>query len=820
MASSGVWALVEPDSDASSDNSGWGHGGGCLDASGVTDGPGHPSIIALAVNPALSDGKQHAVWGLREPDEDASGDAGAADAAHGPDRPHVAPLAANPGPSQDEQNAVWRIVEPDDDVSSDPGGGNAAHAVWAGVSASQPGARLSLGKRGRGRPRGTLGSSAVRQRLREQRRQGGQEARDTQGPELPLALHPGCMQPADGGLGGLRQLLRPLGGPVLHAVVAAVQRLQVREMSTVDKLVEYCLGPQARGALPLQQEARTLERHRNVLKDHIVDLAAAVHFGCRAFVASVLADVGNCIRSGTLAPIAAMTYASFDETPMPFRADAFTKGAPVSLWHLGGEGADAMPADGASVCGTQTCKVFQCEATLGLLLRVVRGGRYVMLALPLTCPLQLADSSCAEIVMAILEEQLHVPMWESVRQDFPVCLALSNCDAAASNLRAESGAARRYPTVQRLQVLCDAHMLSRAQGWAYGTVSTCVSGIIAVALSMRAGDAVAKLRAEVAAVLVANVKVYPSRGPDPDDEHIQHRDALLDLLLPATPAGEKRRRVLQELLTGDIRHPFIAWHTLESAPSVDVWATRVAAALVPTGGGVRMFPRHRWMNSLQSVSDCALLANVHGVLLQAIPRWCAVLRGKPGHASVWALDDDEAAEPGNGDEATGEPTGGDVWQLFLEKQRGDAARFAKSDPAGTLLIIRLALQPQVRLFCSIQDFASADWYAQALSAAAQDADGMLLSRMSTGYSGNEVARCLLRIRELMRTPTCWQLLPLGLRTQARAMEAFAMLSRAACAVFQLMSLPKQGYPWKLWTLPYGGRSDAEQVLGESLSSCG
>lgn len=233
-----------------------------------------------------------------------------------------------------------------------------------------------------------------------------------------------------------------------------------------------------------------------------------------------------------------------------------------------------------------------------------------------------------------------------------------------------------------------------------------------------------------------------------------------------------------------------------------------------------MFPRHRWMNSLQSVSDCALLANVHGVLLQAIPRWCAVLRGKPGHASVWALDDDEAAEPGNGDEATGEPTGGDVWQLFLEKQRGDAARFAKSDPAGTLLIIRLALQPQVRLFCSIQDFASADWYAQALSAAAQDADGMLLSRMSTGYSGNEVARCLLRIRELMRTPTCWQLLPLGLRTQARAMEAFAMLSRAACAVFQLMSLPKQGYPWKLWTLPYGGRSDAEQVLGESLSSCG
>ena len=120
--------------------------------------------------------------------------------------------------------------------------------------------------------------------------------------------------------------------------------------------------------------------------------------------------------------------------------------------------------------------------------------------------------------------------------------------------------------------------------------------------------------------------------------------------------GQQRFLQLSKELTGDIRDDSVILRVPGGAPAFDVpaWSRRVAKLLVPTA--IETFPRHRWVNSLETLSELSLLV-MHNMLVRAGCKWLsksplAPVRRRPmaGAAcgAAWALSasEDEGDIPG------------------------------------------------------------------------------------------------------------------------------------------------------------------------------
>ena len=147
-----------------------------------------------------------------------------------------------------------------------------------------------------------------------------------------------------------------------------------------------------------------------------------------------------------------------------------------------------------------------------------------------------------------------------------------------------------------------------------------LNGIVGLGVVCKGnGGSAVELRDCITKVLVARfvgVADAPPRGPD-HPESIYKCD-LLRRCLPPTDEGRRRFLALMDELTGDIREEAITLRIVGgSADAFDIqaWASRVPTLLCPSA--IETFPRHRWVNSLSSICQVALLT-VHGVLVPAV----------------------------------------------------------------------------------------------------------------------------------------------------------------------------------------------------------
>jgi hypothetical protein len=195
-----------------------------------------------------------------------------------------------------------------------------------------------------------------------------------------------------------------------------------------------------------------------------------------------------------------------------------------------------------------------------------------------------------------------------------------------------------------------------------------------------------------------------------------HRDKLLDLLVPPSSAGNRRRRaVLCHNLQGDLTSNevdlYVSAVSLEPFESVEAfvkdWAIETAAALLPCGH--RVFARHRWMTGMATLEGPSLIANTQNLLARAIPRWLVALGKSKGTTSdaqpepeqqcmdivLW---EERPAASLPKDQKT-------AWSEAHEKARGDAGRLAEMRHAVPLLLLCCCLRPLVRLmvrrFCRV-----------------------------------------------------------------------------------------------------------------------
>ena len=99
--------------------------------------------------------------------------------------------------------------------------------------------------------------------------------------------------------------------------------------------------------------------------------------------------------------------------------------------------------------GKQTCKIVQCEGalTMSFKRRVPSPSEpdYMIVDIPLCCPLQLVDRTTAEVMVACQAESLAIPLWDIIRSSFEHYFEMSTADMAASNLKAERFPPRPKP---------------------------------------------------------------------------------------------------------------------------------------------------------------------------------------------------------------------------------------------------------------------------------------------------------------------------------------------------------------------------------------
>ena len=122
-------------------------------------------------------------------------------------------------------------------------------------------------------------------------------------------------------------------------------------------------------------------------------------------------------------------------------------------------------------------------------------------------------------------------------------------DQCGANIRAEEALNAELKPLVRCRMVCEVHITSVIQKFAYYPIGSAIAGMISSSLAMRPVGAFHKLRQAVAHVLSTADFVH-AIAPSVTDPRSMHTNALLDLLLPAASQAT-RRDILRRDLNGD-----------------------------------------------------------------------------------------------------------------------------------------------------------------------------------------------------------------------------------------------------------------------------
>ena len=666
-------------------------------------------------------------------------------------------------------------------------------------------------RRKRGRPRGTPGNPAQRRALRARRADLEALIVLPQAPASPQVL--------------LSQWLRQVGHGPLKLVVDYIRAHVVSESSQADSdfahFMQRALGSVPRHLCSTTAEAENLGVTARVF-GKIAHRAPFMAFMCaRAWLSSMFSHLVRLQESGRYKLLSSVLFKTYDETPLWTRcpedeAEELVSGSLLRLLDQHTPNASTYAACRTKKHERKLCKVYQISASLGVLCYDRVTQRYASLEMPVVCPLSMGDTNTADVLALLMRHALDMPFWSSLTDHCEHKFEACTNDSAESNLKYERYQDMVKPDTIRLRVACMIHLLHGIQGKTYKTVAKIISGILAMSLSMKPGGSTMKYRQCLEAYLMQHVEVIPSLAPGPNDFRFIYRKRILDLCLGPCFADARRRLILETNLGGDWQSPHVQWYTLDASPNLRAWAKQTAWALIPHK--LEEFQRHRWLNKLGSICDSTLMAACHGMLKQVVPLWLQSMGGnqsipqQPKAQDPWVVDmaDSDSDSDIEIDRARGPGASGD-WAMYNERQRGDTATFVHSEPLGSLLIISLTLDPQVRLMRGLLDRAGMAWRERQLTHSVLTGQ-LVLTRIADAASCRLTVAFMTQVRTLLQSGEVWLCLPESLRTHRYLSMAFAMVSRAACGVHGRIHSPCRQYPFVLFRL----LEDNSQALAERI----
>ena len=590
---------------------------------------------------------------------------------------------------------------------------------------------------------------------------------------------------------------------------------------------------------------------RRQVRDLLPRFASAAivadHFALRAFE-----------QAAAKAPLQLLWYAdisAYDETPMVTRTDAVVFDIAVRADHsiqaLQDGSAQRPVSIRKTILGSDSgpSKLFQTSAQVAMLLKqqeVHEGGasKYLFVTgRPLTC-IQLLETSSAEILKAALQASSSVSVAANAFQ-FKVRVATS--DRLAANLKAE-----RQLSLDRgadwlaLQSPCDVHCVSGARTKTFALLDGFISLMVNLSLSLRLSGNMIRFRACVRGVVASRLKIM--RG-EPSPAALAYRLHMLQLFLSRGSGAARRRSMLWVWLNGDWRDESCIRHYEDPRRSraqnkAEVICRMVTRAVIGALAhrAPAVFPRHRWTGVDLALDEMGLLLGCHGLLRYAYLAFLVACGHKAARqlldGSVLrlgvhenteplavALEDDEDEE-GEVDVPGPEEAGGDAdaqagnpavapsgieegqsvdWQKLNAKFRGEGSKFVARRPLGTVMLLRICVEPLREMMAAHLHMASDGWEdVQREKQAAFDSGSPGAQprefRVVIAASCALETKCVQQLGRLLSNASIWQHLPQGsLTVKVRALS-FRLLSRIGRSVQELLATPHSQFPFKLFLL--------------------
>ena len=553
-----------------------------------------------------------------------------------------------------------------------------------------------------------------------------------------------------------------------------------------------------------------------------VQMAAGIWAGTRAMIAGLASWTVSQFQVNKLKIVGVFRFVSYDETPLPIRAhDAETSD----------QQKEKCVKSEKTVSGTT--KLFQADLQVAVL-TVDNRGEYACSIASLPCPINVIDKGTAKCLKQAVTSASSCPYWPQLCSADPEVFAadIVTADRAKANdltedsIYAESG-------MPRMRLPCFAHIMSTGQGRGFSTISDDISGAIAVGLYMKTCGQVGSFRRCIADSLFHAVSDVLDGPPlPPEHESRVYLDGLLRVCLSNNEAGASRHEQLMAGLSGDVRQDAIVLRVPGSgAPGFDqsawlrTWASRVSRLLLPSS--IPVFPNHRWVNSLATLSELALLGGVHNVLVQAGCKWLsgvklsdarrpAAQRQRPQWDVLSDTDEDLVAGDAEASAAvrdlvqqkgaaagrlatalvTADKAVQNPWVAINNKHKKTAWKWFLSNPGSRILAARISMSLSVHMLRVVESIASDRW--QTMQFKHMMDTGQFRCRMAAVQDLKSTME--QHVQELLTVPGKWESIAPVKRTLGLASLCFCMFMTTSCALEQMCLSWIAGYPYILWEL--------------------
>lgn len=542
-----------------------------------------------------------------------------------------------------------------------------------------------------------------------------------------------------------------------------------------------------------------------------------------------------------------LDFVAYDETPLPVQMRRELWAATDSLCGTrpsSGSG-DAMshaeqqpPQDAQMLLSTSgaTQKVLQHMQRGAMLLQL--SGRFVIIKVSPLNRITVMDRGTAQVLR---ECQLRLSTATRVAMGFGRCVRGVCTDGAAANAACERevSLARGGALSDRddiVHIICDIHRTSLIHGKTLVLLQDNIRGMIKCSVSLRVGAALGVFRQCLCEEIDSRLRILHGRPPP---EARAYREAVLDLFLSHGQNVLARRLMLCLGPNGDWRAHEVQYFVSPEPGAISdrqQVLQRLTKSIIMAMCATKpsIYPQHRWTGCDIATDELSLIEGCHALLSTSYKRF--VVRLQPSLRSIFpssapavvsarlglsALEDvadtNDSAGAGGDDEravahapepqaAAGLGQDDAAWARVNASRRREAAMWLASSPFGHLVLQRILLEPLRVLLTAQFCEAGAEWQqeqqcrAAAAAMAGDDSIACRQYRLGIAGSGQHEDKFRSQLKAMWAGGGLWRLVPERCFNVSFRSLAFRACSRLGCAHRQLMCVPHERFPTRMFAL--------------------
>ena len=649
-------------------------------------------------------------------------------------------------------------------------------------------------------------------------------------------------------------------GPITGLPVgSAVQKKFLMAMANaLEKKIDYSEPLVASMFENMLASASVMAKFHNTnrMKVHrtCIEAGCAAVLGGNWLAGSLLACLDEMLKKKAWRPVLMVRRLRYDETPTRVRLprEVPEKGSLTTSVNSMGTSMVASFDEEKGDDVIEHAKILQTEYQISFLVQDMVSKDYLLQTCKIPTSLQAMDRTTAEVTKACLTATMsRVPDLSRISKHFDFRVQHAATDKFSSNLKTERALKSEDPSWIKHHCFCSIHRLATAITASNSIFKEDTSGVLSVSLACREVGSAGKLRQILREIFKETLVIRPVAAPN-SDELDKYRREVYELYLPLSGDQKfqnlKRRFVLNHFMNGNIQVPspiehFCPFnHCVDDSEVSQAFSTYVAWALIPTKPP--KYSRGRWTNYDRAVMWNGLLASHSllgpvimkytgtpqpGIVEKAKPLQLPPAQGSSDEDDAWAgaiadvlqdtagtvakaeeegavqeegdgQGDGQGEGDGQGDEVplpsmnAMNPDTGFSWVEFNRQQKGKASAWVQTDPCP-----RLAIMQQVsRHFLAMMHHflkISGDVWDREQERLAQDGQqrGYRLLDYAQLSTVNQHLGAL--IASLNNVPIA---LPMLSQTRRYKHLIFSMTSKGVCAIHQLVRLPHEGFPYKMF----------------------